>query len=176
MVLSKKEIKQRYFDKVYENASVIECACGCGTLIKSKDRYGRDKKYENGHNGRKYDSPTEYKRAWNHRNRPQRQDSKRKRTHRIKKDLILDAGGRCQLCGLDFDGECTSIFDFHHVDPAIKKFNLNNAAIQNRSISVLKEEAAKCELLCAVCHRLVHWNWKVVNTADPQDGTENSRD
>jgi hypothetical protein len=176
VVLSKKEIKQRYFDKVYKNAPMIECACGCGQMIKSKDKYGRDKKYENGHNGRKYDDPAEHKRAWNHRNRPQRFQSKKKRAHRIKKELIIDAGSKCSLCGLSFDGECTSIFDFHHLDPTTKKFNLNNAAIQRYSISGLKEEAKKCELLCAICHRLVHWDWEVINTADPQDGTDNSDD
>lgn len=57
-----KEAKKRHFDKVYRNAEIIECACGCGIKIKNKDRYGRDKAYVNGHNNKKYEDPTQYKR------------------------------------------------------------------------------------------------------------------
>lgn len=64
MALTQKEIKQRYFDKVYAEAPLVECACGCGEQIKSKDRYGRDKRFVSGHNGRKYEDPKEYKRAY----------------------------------------------------------------------------------------------------------------
>jgi len=61
MVLTKKEIKHRYFDRVYREAPMVECACGCGMLIKSKDKYGRDKHYVNGHNGRKLVCDVNYK-------------------------------------------------------------------------------------------------------------------
>lgn len=69
MPLSTKEIKQRYFDKVYANAKEIDCACGCGTKIKEKDKYGRKKTYVSGHNGRKYSDPNEFKRQYLIRNR-----------------------------------------------------------------------------------------------------------
>lgn len=29
--------KLKYYNKVYENAPIIECACGCGAKIKSVD-------------------------------------------------------------------------------------------------------------------------------------------
>jgi len=167
MTLTKKEIKQRYFDQVYKEASMVPCACGCGQLVKSKDHYGRDRSFINGHNGRKYDNPTQYKREWSHRDRSARQIYKMNRIHKIKSDLILSAGGRCCLCGLPFDGECTSIFDFHHTNPDDKCFNLNNASINKYNLEEIAEEAAKCELLCAVCHRLVHWDF--ANTAGLQD-------
>jgi hypothetical protein len=173
VVLTKKEIKKRYFDKVYESAPMISCACGCGELVKSKDHYGRDRQFINGHNGRKYDDPTEYKRAWNHRNRDQRQSYKRRRTHQLKAQLIMDMGGKCGLCGLDFDGECSAIFDFHHRDPMAKMFSLNNASLTKYSIQNIRDEMEKCDLLCANCHRLLHWNWKTVNTADPQEDLKN---
>lgn len=70
MPQSTKQIKQRYFDKVYAAAKEIECSCGCGTLIKDKDRYGRDKSYVTGHNTeRKYDNPLQYKKEYLVRNR-----------------------------------------------------------------------------------------------------------
>jgi len=159
MVLTKKEIKHRYFDRVYREAPMVECACGCGMLIKSKDKYGRDKHYVNGHNGRKYTDPTEYKREWSHRNRGKQYTYKQQWIHARKAMLIMEAGGVCTLCGLPFDGECTSLFDFHHRDPGDKLFNLNNTALNRYSLKKILEEAAKCDLLCANCHRLIHWDW-----------------
>lgn len=169
MKLTAQQIKQRYFDRIYNEAPEIPCACGCGTIIKSKDRYGRDKQYVNGHNNRKYDDPRQYKREWNHRNRTKRKKYKKIRTHSIKGQLITEAGGKCLLCGLDFDGECTAIFDFHHRDASEKLFNLNNNSVNRYSLLVIREEAAKCDLLCANCHRLVHWDWDAVNTADSRE-------
>jgi len=168
MKLSKKEIKQRYFDKVYANAPIIECLCGCGTLIKSKDLYGRDKAYVSGHNGRKYNDPTQYKREWNHRNREQRKTYQKKRIHKIKKRLIEEAGGKCLICGMPFDGDCSSLFDFHHKNPNNKLFNINNCSLNRYSIARIETEVAKCELLCANCHRLIHWDWIEDNTASPE--------
>jgi hypothetical protein len=153
-----KEIKQKYFDRVYLEAPVVECACGCGMLMKSKDKYGRDKKFISGHNRRKYEDPSQYKREWNHRNRESRYVEKTQRIHKLKAELILNAGGKCSCCGFDFDGECTAVFDFHHIDPSTKKFNLNNSALNKYSKARIKEEAAKCELLCANCHRIYHWH------------------
>jgi hypothetical protein len=167
MKLSNKEIKQRYFDRVYSEAPVVSCLCGCGASIKSKDRYARDAKFINGHNGRKYDDPREYKRAWNHRNRKHRRLKKQQWIKSLKKDLILLAGAKCNLCGLDFDGECTAIFDFHHREPSLKRFALNNNSLNKYRKSRILEEAGKCDLLCANCHRLIHWDWETDNTAQP---------
>jgi len=162
MILTKKEIKQRYFDKVYKNAPVVQCACNCGKSLKSKDHYGRDRKYINGHNNRKYDDPKQYKREWNYRNRDKRYKAKTRRARRIKAELIVNAGGKCLCCGLDFDGECTSIFDFHHRDPSKKEFALNGNSINRYSLVKIWAEAEKCDLLCANCHRLIHWEWKEI--------------
>lgn len=169
MKLSNKEIKQRYFDKVYANAPMVECKCGCGTMMKSKDKYGRDKTFLTGHNGRKYDDPTQYKREWNHQNRVQRKVYQKKRVHRQKQKLVESAGGKCQICGLPFDGECTSIFDFHHTNPEEKLFSINNCSLNRYSIARIEAEAAKCDLLCANCHRMVHWDWVEYNTASPEE-------
>jgi 5-methylcytosine-specific restriction endonuclease McrA len=159
MNLTKKEIKQRYFDRVYEEAPMIPCSCGCGQMIKSKDHYGRNREYVSGHNGRKYEDTAQYKREWNHRNRDSRYSYKASRIRKIKAELIRNAGGKCQLCGLPFDGDCTSLFDFHHLNPEDKLFNLNNASINKYNLEDINNEASKCELLCANCHRLIHWEF-----------------
>ena len=149
--------KQRYYKKIYDNAPLIECACGCGTLIKSKDKYGRDKKYVNGHNNRKYDDPTQYKREWNHRHRKERYEYKVKRVDKIRDELIRNAGGKCQHCGVEYNGMNAPIFDLHHVDPSTKSFNLNKNYLSHYSLESIREEAKKCILLCSNCHRMHHW-------------------
>jgi hypothetical protein len=166
MKLTKKQIKQRYFDRLFADAPMIPCKCGCGQEIKAKDHYGRDRYYVNGHNTRKYTNPTQYKREWNHRNRSQRAEYKTRLIHDFKRELIRGAGGKCTLCGLDFDGECTALFDFHHRDPKAKYFNVNNAVLNKFSKARIREEVEKCDLLCANCHRLIHWDWKAIKTAD----------
>lgn len=158
MKLTPKEIKERYFDKVYNSAHNILCKCGCGQSIKSKDHYARDHEYVNGHNNRKYSDPTEYKRAWNHKHRPERFAYKTKRIHKFKKELIILCGSKCSCCGFPFDGECTCIFDFHHRNPEDKLFNINNCSLGRHGKKKILEEIKKCDLLCANCHRIIHWS------------------
>jgi uncharacterized CHY-type Zn-finger protein len=56
-------------------------------------------------------------------------------------------GGACVLCGY---GECLRAMDFHHLDPASKRFNI--APSHNRSWESLREELDKCMLICSNCH------------------------
>jgi hypothetical protein len=149
--------KQRYFKRVYDDAPIIECACGCGGELKSKDHYGRDKKYINGHNGRKYIDPTQYKREWNHRNRIHRQKYKMEFVHKRRGKLIELAGGKCSNCGLEYNGKNAPIFDFHHRDPNTKDFNINDNSLNRFSLEKALSEVKKCDLLCSNCHRLYHW-------------------
>ena len=151
-----KEATKRWHKKIYDDALMVKCACGCGSEVKSKDKYGRDKHYINGHNNRKYDDPTEYKRAWNHRNRKQRYQYK-KSYHRQKKiSLIGLKGGRCKECSIEYNGQNASMFDFHHINPSEKEFSLNLNTIQNIAFAKCLKEAEKCDLLCSNCHRLLH--------------------
>lgn len=59
-------------------------------------------------------------------------------------------GGKCNRCG--WSGPVAG-FDFHHPDPN-KEFNVGPNA--NRAWESVKKEMMKCELLCALCHRLEH--------------------
>lgn len=156
MALTKKEIKQRYFDKVYRDALMIQCSCGCGETLKSKDKYGRDKNYLNGHNGRKYADRGQHKREWNHRNRPARMNAKTAHSYRVKATLIKEHGGKCWNCGLSYDGKNACCFDFHHLPDYEKKFNLNLASMSRYGIQTLRAESEKCALLCSNCHRVEH--------------------
>lgn len=148
--------KERYFKKIYENAELIKCACGCGEKLKNKDKYGRDKKFINGHNGRKYKDKKQHKREWNYRNRRKRYKYKVERSKKMKVKIILSKNGYCKKCNLKYDGTNAFIFDFHHINPSDKLFNLNLTALQNKSKKDIQIEAEKCELICSNCHRLLH--------------------
>lgn len=155
MALTEKEIKERYFDRVYAEANVIKCACGCGRDIKSKDRYGRDKMFVNGHNKRKYADPKQYKKEWRNRNRKTRYDKKIQRGHDLKRRVIKSLGGKCQRCGLAYDGKNACVFQCHHREPAQKLFQINTRTLTTYSWAKIKDEIEKTDLLCANCHYII---------------------
>lgn len=66
---------------------------------------------------------------------------------RLKKRAIEYKGGKCTICGYN---RCDRNMHFHHLDPKIKKFNINI----NPSVSweKMKEELDKCILICCLCH------------------------
>jgi hypothetical protein len=73
------------------------------------------------------------------------------RRRQVKRQFVEEAGGGCVLCG--FSGHPRAL-QFHHVDPATKKFHLGHGGLTRR-IDAMRAEAAKCVLLCANCHALV---------------------
>ena len=73
------------------------------------------------------------------------------RNRKKKLDLITIAGSKCVKCGYS---KCQQVLQFHHVDPKTKSFNISGG--YNRSMDALKEEIAKCILVCANCHIEIH--------------------
>jgi hypothetical protein len=68
----------------------------------------------------------------------------------------LKAGRSCSRCGFSHP----AVLQFHHRDPAAKKVEVAAAARQGWSRSRILAEIAKCDLLCANCHFIVHWEEK----------------
>lgn len=60
-------------------------------------------------------------------------------------------GGKCLDCGYD---KHWIAFDFHHRDPAEKEFDWHKLKL--KSPENMKKELDKCDLLCAICHRIRH--------------------
>jgi transposase len=67
---------------------------------------------------------------------------------RLKRRLVAEAGGACAHCNYD---RCVAALQFHHIDPATKRFNLSLKGLA-RSYAEAHAEAQKCVLLCANCH------------------------
>lgn len=72
-----------------------------------------------------------------------------------KKILVDEAGGKCIRCGYD---RYIGALQFHHRDPSIKERGLSKRGL-TISIARLREEAKKCDLLCANCHAEVEGNF-----------------
>jgi len=65
---------------------------------------------------------------------------------------VAHLGGKCICCGYD---KCVDALEFHHRDPSQKDF-APSAKGHTVSWDRLRAEIAKCDLLCANCHREVH--------------------
>jgi hypothetical protein len=72
-----------------------------------------------------------------------------------KRKAIEYLGGRCQRC--DLSTTILDVYDFHHISPD-KEMNLGGLLARHRALSKkVMEELGKCILLCANCHRIIHW-------------------
>lgn len=68
-----------------------------------------------------------------------------------KQNLISVFNGKCCLCGFDAFPEA---LDFHHVNPEEKEFPLSSNVM--KALDKQLNEARKCILVCANCHRGIH--------------------
>jgi hypothetical protein len=75
------------------------------------------------------------------------------RDKKAKRDWIVEYKSTrgCAKCP-ESDPRC---LDFHHRDPSQKEFSMGNAVTLGVGWERLKAEAAKCEILCANCHRKI---------------------
>ena len=76
------------------------------------------------------------------------------RRRKVKELLVNYKGGKCEICGYD---KCLGALDFHHLDPNEKEFSISSSNIY-KNIDKLKEEVDKCILVCANCHREIHYS------------------
>lgn len=69
----------------------------------------------------------------------------RNRRVQRREQLISNVGGKCNRCGSSTD------LEFDHRDRNTKLFTLSGKAL-DKPMHVILVEAAKCDLLCKVCH------------------------
>ena len=61
-------------------------------------------------------------------------------------------GKSCVRCGQDDP----DLLDYHHRDPSTKCFKIADAIRLVKNRNKVLAEIAKCDLLCANCHRKLH--------------------
>lgn len=96
----------------------------------------------------------EYQRKWHQQNRKKRYSDRKER--RLRNQLFLaECKSRmgCRICGETHPG----CLNFHHKDAERKTRKLTEMAARYVSLETLENEMEKCEVLCANCHRKLHW-------------------
>lgn len=86
-------------------------------------------------------------------NKEQRNEYVRRRRDKRKKQLVEMFGDICFDCKKSFH---TCAYDFHHITPLEKKFEI--APALDRNWNTILEEIQKCVMLCSNCHRIRHYN------------------
>lgn len=75
---------------------------------------------------------------------------------RLKRRCVEYKGGICADCGGTF---ALNVYEFHHPDPSAKEFEISRTSSVTRRFEKLIPELDKVVLLCANCHRMVHFKW-----------------
>ena len=86
---------------------------------------------------------------------------RRELTHNAKKALIernkvLILESRSQGCSVCGYNKCPEALEFHHIDPNTKDMSIGKA-VRQWGTEKLKEEITKCIVVCANCHREIHY-------------------
>ena len=87
-----------------------------------------------------------------------RKNASTKRKYNRKAQAIEYLGGRCAMCGLHDNR--IAVYEFHHRDPSTKLFNIAHRL--GYGWDKIKNELDKCDLLCAICHRVVECKYDAV--------------
>lgn len=81
-------------------------------------------------------------------------DKSKRRRKKLSKDWALFKSTlKCKQCGYD---KHPVALDFHHKDPSKKDEGLARL-ITTGSMKRIQEELEKCDVLCANCHRILHY-------------------
>ena len=70
----------------------------------------------------------------------------------LKERIVYVMGESCCICGYN---KSLQALDLHHLDPSIKDFTISRNA--NKSWQATRQEIEKCILVCANCHREIHY-------------------
>jgi hypothetical protein len=106
------------------------------------------------------DRETQRRCSRNHyrRNKEQYLKRNRARADYVRGEIVkLKEASPCADCGGFFH---YSAMDYHHRDRTKKAFEIAHAAVM-RTMNVILAEIAKCDLLCANCHRIRTWKESV---------------
>jgi hypothetical protein len=96
----------------------------------------------------------EYRRNWYARNQRTAKLAVRKRKLEIRKWFDeYKSQLKCERCS-EAHPAC---LEFHHREPDVKEIVISKALDWGWSIERILSEIAKCDVLCANCHRKQHW-------------------
>lgn len=71
----------------------------------------------------------------------------------------------CNRCGFKHP----AALQFHHTGVGPKLFEIGSANTLQKSVKQVQDEIAKCEVICANCHAIHHYDERILFEADRQD-------
>jgi len=77
-----------------------------------------------------------------------------KRRRKVKRMAIEYKGGQCEMCGYK---RCNGALEFHHQDQSKKEFGIGGFG-HCKAWDKVKKELDGCMLVCANCHREIHYS------------------
>jgi len=89
-----------------------------------------------------------YNKAWREENKQKVYESERKLRSKVD---ALKTMNPCKDCGNKFPAEC---MDYDHTDPTMKSSGISILVDRNTVWRTILDEIAKCDLVCANCHRI----------------------
>lgn len=136
--------------------------------LKNRDRILQQrKKHRESHKEQRKTQSIQYRESHEKHVRLYRQKYYERGYKLAKKQMIDYKGSKCFKCGYD---KCLASLDFHHIDPSQKDFTicnylrkllLKNNELREKAWQEIKVELDKCLLLCANCHRELHYEEKI---------------
>ena len=84
-----------------------------------------------------------------------RKKEQRRRQRNIRLVGGLKANAKCMDCGVE--GLPAYCYDYDHRDPRTKRASVSQLVNQSKGIQRILLEIAKCDLVCANCHRIRNW-------------------
>lgn len=90
----------------------------------------------------------------------QKKKNKNKEGREQLKNWLIEykKNSHCNICNENHP----ACLEFHHKNPKEKEYNISNVIYKkNLLLEELKKEIKKCVVLCANCHRKLHWEKKV---------------
>lgn len=95
-----------------------------------------------------------YHKKWYKQNKEERKAKIRQRRDEIAKWFEeYKSKLKCETCPENHP----ATLDFHHIDPKQKDLKVSRALINGWSKERILKEIAKCKVLCANCHRKLHY-------------------
>lgn len=102
------------------------------------------------------------KALWHQRNKERRRVAIRLRRS-AKRQYVQDLkeGKSCLDCGIEYP---PYVYDFDHLPEFEKSFPLSSTGMRDKTLDQIIAEVAKCELVCANCHRHRTYMRSIVST------------
>lgn len=85
---------------------------------------------------------------------PNSYENQKLRGLKRKYEIFMERGEKCERCGYHKN---LGALEFHHLEPSQKDFQIDLRHFANTNLNTLKEELDKCILVCANCHRELHY-------------------